>query len=399
MTRNVSKEELIHGFNTKVIHAEQHADPETNAVITPIYATSTYAQESPGKTRGFDYGRTHNPTRFAFERAVAALEGGSSAFAFSSGLAAIATVLELLPAGSHLIAIDDIYGGTFRLLERVRNHSSGLVTSYIDLTNPLKLHDAIRDNTGMVWLETPTNPLLKIADIRAIAEEAHRRGLIVVVDSTFASPAVQRPLDFGADIVVHSATKYISGHSDVIAGVAVTNRSDLAERLRFLQNAVGSILGPFDSFLAHRGLKTLGLRAERHSENARILAAWLETHPAVGQVIYPGSPSHPQHALVQTQQNGRGGGIITVILKGGLEAAKTMLSNTRLFTLAESLGGVESLIEHPAIMTHSSIPAEIRRKNGIVDGLVRLSVGIEDVDDLRADLQQALASITGEVSG
>ncbi|NTW56111.1 MAG: PLP-dependent transferase [Chlorobiaceae bacterium] len=389
MTLNVAKKDLINGFNTKVIHAEQHADPATNAVITPIYATSTYSQEAPGKNKGFDYGRTHNPTRFAFERAVAALEGGTAGFAFSSGLAAISTVLELLKAGSHIIAIDDIYGGTFRLLERVRKHSSGIVTSYIDLTDPSKLRDAIRENTGMIWLETPTNPLLKLADIGAIAVEAHKHDIIVVVDNTFASPALQRPLDFGADIVVHSATKYISGHSDVIAGIAVTGRSDLADRLRFLQNAVGSILGPFDSFLAHRGLKTLGLRAERHSENAGILASWLEKHPAVEKVIYPGSPNHPQYDLVQKQQNGRGGGIITIILKGGLEAAKTALSRTRLFTLAESLGGVESLIEHPAIMTHSSIPAEIRQKNGIVDGLIRLSVGIEDVDDLRADLQQA----------
>ncbi|HWR00448.1 MAG TPA: aminotransferase class I/II-fold pyridoxal phosphate-dependent enzyme, partial [Chlorobaculum sp.] len=306
MTHKASKADLVIGFNTQAIHARQDVDPTTNAVITPIYATSTYAQDAPGVHKGFEYGRSQNPTRFAFERAVAALEGGTAAFAFASGLAAISTVLELLPAGSHIVAIDDIYGGTYRLLERVRKFSAGLEVSYVDLADPSKLHDAVRENTGIVWLETPTNPLLKLADIEAIAEEAHKHDLIVVVDNTFASPALQRPLEFGADIVVHSATKYINGHSDVIAGIAVTSRPDLVERLRFLQNAIGSILGPFDSFLAHRGLKTLGLRAARHSENALELANWLETHPAVEKVIYPGSTNHPQYALALKQQKGQG---------------------------------------------------------------------------------------------
>lgn len=386
----VSKEELIRGFDTQAIHARQHVDPSTNAVITPIYATSTYAQEAPGVHKGLDYGRSHNPTRFAFEHAIAALEGGAAGFAFSSGLAAIATVIDLLEAGSHIIAIDDIYGGSFRLFERVRKKSAGLQVSYVDLTDTAKLREAIRPNTKLVWIETPTNPLLKLADIEAIAEEAHKHGLIVVVDNTFASPALQRPLELGADIVVHSATKYINGHSDVIAGVAVASRPDLVEQIGFLQNAVGSILGPFDSFLAHRGLKTLGLRAARHSENAQILAEWLEKHPAVDYVIYPGLRSHPQYALAQKQQHGRGGGIITAVLKGGLGAATEALKRTKLFTLAESLGGVESLIEHPAIMTHATIPPENREKLGIKDGLIRISVGIEDVADLRADLEQAL---------
>lgn len=390
MTNTVKKEDLIRGFDTQAIHARQHVDPSTNAVITPIYATSTFSQDAPGVHKGLDYGRSHNPTRFAFERAIAALEGGAAGFAFSSGLAAIATVLDLLEAGSHIVAIDDVYGGTFRLFERVRKHSAGLQVSYVDLSDTSKFREAIQPNTKLVWLETPTNPLLKIADIEAIAAEAHKHDLIVVVDNTFASPALQRPLELGADIVVHSATKYINGHSDVIAGVAVASRPDLVERLGFLQNAVGSILGPFDSFLAHRGLKTLGLRAARHSENAQILAEWLEKHQAIEKVIYPGLRSHPQYALAQKQQNGKGGGIITAILKGGLTAATTALSRTHLFTLAESLGGIESLIEHPAIMTHATIPAETREKIGIKDGLIRISVGIENVQDLQADLEQAL---------
>ena len=390
MSNATTKEDLIKGFDTKAIHAGQHFDPATNAVITPIYATSTYAQEAPGVHKGLDYGRSHNPTRFAFERAVAALENGKAGFAFSSGLAAIATILDLLDAGSHIVAIDDIYGGTYRLLERVRKKSAGLDVSYVDLTDANKLKEAIRPTTKLVWIETPTNPLLKLADIAAIVEEAHKHDLIVVVDNTFASPWIQRPLELGADIVVHSATKYINGHSDVIAGVAVTSRPDLVERLGFLQNAVGGILGPFDSFLAHRGLKTLGLRLERHNANAQQLAEWLEKHPKIEKVIYPGLKSHPQYALAQKQQNGKGGGIITAVLKGGLEEARTALTRTRLFTLAESLGGVESLIEHPAIMTHATIPAETREKIGIKDGLIRISVGIEDVNDLRADLEQAL---------
>lgn len=385
-----SKDNLITGFDTRAIHAGQHFDPATNAVITPIYATSTYAQEAPGVHKGLDYGRSHNPTRFAFERAVAAVENGTAGFAFASGLAAIATVLETLDSGSHIIAIDDIYGGTYRLLERVRRRSAGLEVSYVDLTDTAKLKAAIRPNTKLVWIETPTNPLLKLADIAAIAEVAHKHNLVVAVDNTFASPWIQRPLDLGADVVVHSATKYINGHSDVIGGVAVTNKPELAEKIGFLQNAVGGISGPFDSFLMHRGLKTLGLRMERHNASAQQLAEWLEAHPKVERVIYPGLPSHPQHALAKRQMNGKGGGIITAILKGGLPAVNAALPKTQLFALAESLGGVESLIEHPAIMTHATIPVDIREKIGIKDGLIRLSVGIENVEDLQADLKQAL---------
>jgi cystathionine gamma-lyase len=383
------KKDLMKGFDTRAIHADQHLDPTTNAVITPIYATSTYAQESPGVHKGFDYGRSHNPTRFAYERAVAALEGGVGGFAFSSGLAAMATVLDMLDAGSHIIAMDDLYGGTYRLLERVRKRSAGLAISYVDLTDTAKLKAAIRDNTKLVWIETPTNPLLKLADIEAIATEAHKHDVLVVVDNTFASPWTQRPLELGADIVVHSATKYLNGHSDVIGGVAVAKSAELAEQLGFLQNSIGSIAGPFDSFLAHRGLKTLGIRMERHNKNAMHLATWLESHPKIERVIYPGLRSHPQYALAQKQMRG-GGGMITAFMKGGLEDARAALSRTKIFTLAESLGGIESLIEHPAIMTHASIPKDVREKVGIKDGLIRLSVGIEDAEDLQNDLTQAL---------
>ncbi|MGZ3457097.1 MAG: cystathionine gamma-synthase [Archangium sp.] len=384
-----SANDLMTGFDTRAIHAGQHFDPTTGAVITPIYATSTFAQEAPGVHKGFDYGRSHNPTRFAYERAAAALEEGDAGFAFSSGMAAMGTILELLDAGSHIVAIDDVYGGSYRLLERVRKRSAGLTVTYVDLTNPANLKAAIKPETRMVWLETPTNPLLKLADISAIAEEAHRLKLLLVVDNTFASPWTQRPLTLGADVVMHSATKYMNGHSDMIGGLAVTNKKDLAEKLGFLQNAVGAIAGPFDSFLAHRGLKTLGLRMERHNKNALHLADWLERHPKISRVVYPGLPSHPQYALAKKQMRA-GGGMITAIVKGGLEPARTMLSRTRIFALAESLGGIESLIEHPAIMTHASIPADVRAKAGIDDGLIRLSVGIEDVVDLQNDLEQAL---------
>ena len=390
MTDATKKHDLIKGFDTRAIHAGQHFDPATGALITPIYANSTYAQESPGAHKGFEYGRSHNPTRFAFECAVVALEGGKAGFAFASGLAASATVLDLLDTGSHVIAIDDLYGGTYRLLERVRRRSAGLDASYVDLTDASLLAAAIRPTTRMVWIETPTNPLLKLADIAAIAEAAHKRDLIVVVDNTFASPWMQRPLELGADIVLHSATKYIGGHSDVIGGIVVASKPDLVERLGFLQNAVGAVAGPFDSFLMHRGVKTLGLRMERHSANALHLAAWLEAHPQVERVIYPGLESHPQYALAQRQMNGKGGGMITAILKGGRAAVDAALTRTQLFTLAESLGGVESLIEYPSVMTHASIPADIRARIGIEDGLIRLSVGIEDVSDLEADLEQAL---------
>ena len=380
------------GFNTLGIHGGQYPDPSTGAVITPIYATSTYKQDAPGVHKGLDYGRSHNPTRFAFERVIAALESGTSGFAFASGLAASSTVLELLDHGSHMIASDDLYGGTYRLFERVRRRSSGLDVSYVDLSQPDHFAAAITPETRMVWIETPTNPLLKLVDIEAIQKLAKARNIIVVVDNTFSSPWVQRPLELGADIVVHSATKYINGHSDVIGGVVVTANDEIAKQIGFLQNAVGGISGPFDSFLMHRGLKTLGLRMQRHSQNAQSLAEWLEKKPDIEKIYYPGLPSHPQHELARRQMHNGFGGMISVVVKGGLPRATAFLKTTRLFTLAESLGGIESLIEHPAIMTHATIPPDIRARLGIEDGLIRLSVGIEDVDDLRADLEQALAA-------
>lgn len=379
------------GFDTRAIHADQHVDETTGAVITPIYATSTYAQTAPGVHKGFDYGRSHNPTRFAYERAVTNLEGGSAGFAFASGMAASSTVLELLEAGSHVIAMNDLYGGTYRLFERVRKHSAKLEFSYVDLTVPGELEKAIRPNTRMVWVETPTNPLLKLVDLKAVAAIAKKHKLIAVADNTFASPYVQQPISLGFDVVVHSATKYLSGHSDIIGGIAIAgNNPEIAERLGFLQNATGAISGPFDSFLAHRGLKTLGLRMERHCRNAMAVATFLSQHRSIERVIYPGLASHPQHALAK-QQMSNYGGMVSAILKGGEAAAKKMLSNCHVFTLAESLGGIESLIEHPAIMTHASIPADVRKKNGIEDGLIRLSVGIENEADLINDLESALA--------
>lgn len=377
---------------TLAIHGGQSPDPGTGAVMPPIYATSTYAQASPGEHTGFEYSRTQNPTRFAYERCVAALEGGSRAFAFASGMAATATVLELLDSGDHLIAMDDLYGGSYRLFERVRRRSAGLGFSFIDLTDPGAFEAAITSKTKMVWIETPTNPMLKIVDIAAIAKIASKRGLLVVVDNTFASPMLQRPLTMGADIVVHSATKYLNGHSDMVGGIAVVGAdTELAERLAFLQNSAGAVQGPFDSFLALRGLKTLHLRMQAHCDNALALAQWLGTQPAVSNVIYPGLATHPQHALAARQMTGFGG-IISFELKGGAKAAKHFCENTRLFTLAESLGGVESLVNVPALMTHASIPAERRAQLGIGDGLVRLSVGVEHQADLRADLEQALAA-------
>jgi cystathionine gamma-lyase len=378
-------------FNTRAIHADQEIDASTGAVITPIYATSTYAQSAPGVHLGFDYARSHNPTRFAYERAVANLEGGNAGFAFASGLAAASAVLELLDAGSHVIAMDDLYGGTYRLFERVRKRSANLDFTYVDMTDTASLVSAIRPTTRMVWLETPTNPLLKLVDIAAVAAIAKQHQLIVVVDSTFASPWIQQPLALGADVVVHSATKYLNGHSDLVGGMAVVgSNAALVEQLGFLQNSVGGIAGAFDSFLAHRGLKTLGLRMERHCANALQIAQWLEKHPAIARVIYPGLESHPQHALAKKQMRGFGG-MISAIVKGGEKAATSMLAKCQVFTLAESLGGIESLIEHPAIMTHASIPADVRKKIGIDDGLIRLSVGIEHADDLIADLAQALS--------
>lgn len=375
---------------TLAIHGGQAPDPSTGAVMPPIYATSTYAQSSPGVHQGFEYSRTHNPTRFAYERCVAALEGGSRGFAFASGMAATSTVLELLDSGSHVVAMDDLYGGSFRLFERVRRRSAGLEFSFADLTDPAAFEAAITPRTKLVWIETPTNPLLKIVDIAAIAAIARRHGLRVVVDNTFASPMLQRPLALGADIVVHSATKYLNGHSDMVGGmVVVGDDAELAGQMAFLQNSIGGVQGPFDSFLALRGLKTLPLRMQAHCANALELAQWLDTHPAVERVIYPGLASHPQHALAARQMHGFGG-IVSIVLKGGFEAARRFCERTQLFTLAESLGGVESLVNHPAVMTHASIPPERRAQLGISDALVRLSVGVEAADDLRRDLDQAL---------
>ncbi|HDS1674743.1 cystathionine gamma-synthase [Stenotrophomonas forensis] len=375
---------------TLAIHGGQSPDPSTGAVMPPIYATSTYAQSSPGEHQGFEYSRTHNPTRFAYERCVASLEGGTRGFAFASGMAASSTVIELLDAGSHVVAMDDIYGGSFRLFERVRRRTAGLDFSFVDLTDLDAFEASITSKTKMVWIETPTNPMLKIVDIAAVVAIAKRHGLIVVVDNTFASPMLQRPLDLGADLVLHSATKYLNGHSDMVGGmVVVGDNAELAEQMAFLQNSVGGVQGPFDSFLALRGLKTLPLRMKAHCANAMALAQWLEKHPAVEKVIYPGLPSHPQHELAGKQMAGYGG-IVSIVLKGGFEAAKRFCEKTELFTLAESLGGVESLVNHPAVMTHASIPVARREQLGISDALVRLSVGVEDLGDLQVDLENAL---------
>lgn len=383
--------ETAHGFGTKAIHAGQSPDPSTGAVMVPIYATSTYVQESPGVHQGFEYSRSHNPTRFAYERCVAALEGGRNGYAFASGLAATSTILELLDTGSHVVAMDDVYGGTYRLFERVRRRSAGLDFSWVDLSDLAAFEAAIRPNTRMVWIETPTNPTLKLVDIAAVAECAKKRGLIVVVDNTFCSPALQRPLELGADIVMHSATKYINGHSDIVGGLAVVgDRADLAEQMAFLQNAVGGVQGPFDSFLALRGLKTLHLRMKAHCENAQAIAEFLERHPAVERVAYPGLRAHPQYALAQRQMKGPGG-MVSVWLKGGFEAAKRFMERTELFACAESLGGVESLANHPAVMTHASVPPERRAALGIDDNLVRLSVGVEEIRDLLDELKGALS--------
>ncbi|HKN41985.1 MAG TPA: PLP-dependent aspartate aminotransferase family protein [Sphingomicrobium sp.] len=377
-------------FATRCIHAGQEPDPTTGAVMMPIYATSTYVQQSPGVNKGYDYARTKNPTRMAFERCIADLEGGSAAFAFASGLAAISTSLECLDQGSHVISVDDLYGGSRRLFERVRKRSMGIEVSYLDLSDPDAIEAEIRPNTRLVWIETPTNPLLKLVDLERVAAIAKKRGIWAAADNTFASPYVQRPLEHGFDLVVHSTTKYLNGHSDMVGGVAVVaDNAELGERLKFLQNAVGAIQGPFDSFLALRGLKTLALRMERHCTSGLKIAAWLERHPKVRRVFYPGLASHPQHALAKKQMHAFGG-MISAELNGTLDDARRFLERCELFALAESLGGVESLIEHPALMTHGSVPAEVRAALGISDTLVRLSVGIEDPDDLIADLDAAL---------
>ena len=376
---------------TRCIHAGQSPDPSTGAVMTPIYATSTYAQASPGEHQGFEYSRTHNPTRFAYERCVADLEGGVRGFAFASGMAATATILDLLDTGSHVIVMDDVYGGTFRLFERVRRRSAGLDFSFVDLADERALEAARKPNSKLLWIETPTNPMLKLVDIRRVSDWAHRHGMLVVVDNTFCSPLVQRPLELGADMVVHSATKYLNGHSDMVGGIAVVKDAALGEQMAFLQNSVGAVQGPFDSFLALRGLKTLALRMRAHCDNALELARWLDRHPAIEKVIYPGLESHPQHALAMQQMPGGFGGIISIYVEGGLDAARRMMERCHLFAIAESLGGVESLINHPAIMTHASVPEERRAELGISDNLVRLSVGVEAFDDLRAELEAALA--------
>jgi cystathionine gamma-lyase len=379
-------------FATRAIHGGQRPDPLTGAVMPPIYATSTYVQSSPGVHKGYDYTRTRNPTRDALQAALCNLEGGGAALAFASGMAASSTVLELLDAGSHIIAMHDLYGGTYRLLENVRKRSAGHEVSFVDLTRPEALESAIRPNTRLIWVETPSNPLLQLVDLSAVAAIARAKGLISVCDNTFATPFVQRPLEHGFDIVVHSTTKYLNGHSDCLGGAAIVRAdSPLAERLAYLQNALGSVPGPFDSFLTLRGIKTLALRMERHCANALAVAQFLASHPKVERVHYPGLPTHPQHALARRQMTGGYGGIVTAVLKGSLADARRMLERCHLFSLAESLGGVESLIEHPALMTHASLPAAIRASLGIGDGLIRLSVGIEDAQDLIAELDQALA--------
>ena len=378
-------------FATRAIHAGQSPDPTTGAIMPPIYATSTYVQESPGVHKGYEYSRTQNPTRMAYERCVADLESGSHGFAFASGMAATGTILELVDSGDHVIAMDDLYGGTRRLFSGVRERSAGLAFSYVDLSDLDAAASAFRDNTRLVWIESPTNPLLKLVDLKAIAALAKKHGTLVVVDNTFATPYLQRPLELGADIVMHSATKFINGHSDMVGGIVAVNDDGLAERIAYLQNSIGAVAGPFDSFLALRGVKTLDVRMERHCVSAMTIAAWLEQDDRVASVLYPGLASHPQHELAKRQMPGYGG-IVTFFIKGGDDDARRFLERCAVFSLAESLGGVESLVDHPAIMTHASVPAAERAKLGISDTLIRLSVGIEAVDDLIADLDQALGA-------
>jgi len=378
-------------FATRTIHAGQEPDPSTGAIMQPIYATSTYVQASPGVHQGYEYSRTQNPTRMAYERCIADLESGTHGFAFASGMAATGTILELVDSGSHIIAMDDLYGGTRRLFSGVRERSAGLEFSFVDLSDLGAAEAAFRPNTRMVWIETPTNPLLKIVDINAIVELAREHAAIVVVDNTFATPCLQRPLEFGADIVMHSATKFINGHSDMVGGIAVTSDEELAERLAYLQNSIGAVSGPFDSFLALRGVKTLDVRMQRHSASAMKIATWLQDDARVDSVVYPGLASHPQHELAARQMDDFGG-IVTFFIKGDLDSARSFLERCEVFSLAESLGGVESLVDHPAIMTHASVPSEERAKLGISDQLIRLSVGIEALEDLLADLDQALGS-------
>ncbi|HJS21630.1 MAG TPA: PLP-dependent aspartate aminotransferase family protein [Steroidobacteraceae bacterium] len=378
------------GFATRAIHAGQSPDPSTGAVMPPIYATSTYVQRSPGVHQGYEYSRTQNPTRMAYERCIADLESGTHGFAFASGMAATATLLELIDSGSHVLAMDDLYGGTRRLFERVRRRSAGLDFTFLDLSDTAAVAAALRPNTRLIWIETPTNPTLRLVDLAALARLARERKILTAVDNTFATPWIQRPLEHGCDIVMHSATKFLNGHSDMVGGVVVVGEAELAERMAFLQNSIGAVGGPFDSFLALRGLKTLPLRMRQSSESALAVARWLEKHARVERVLYPGLESHPQHALARRQMQNGFSGIVTFFVRGGLEAARRFLERCEIFSLAESLGGVESLIDHPAIMTHASVPADQRQALGISEGLIRASVGIEDVDDLIADLKQAL---------
>jgi len=390
-------------FDSKVIHAGQAHEPVTGAVMPPIFLSSTYAQESPGIHKGFEYTRSHNPTRYALERCIARLESSTlteeqdasfGGFGFSSGMAAINTVLDLIDTGDHVVAMDDLYGGTHRLFSKVRQRTSGIHFTFADLTNIDTLKNAITEKTKLIWIETPTNPMLKLVDLAAVVEVVKDRGILLACDNTFATPALQQPLEIGFDIVMHSATKYLGGHSDVVSGILVTGNPELAERIRFVHNSAGPILSPFDSYLVLRGIKTLALRMRRHCESAQRIASWLEEREEVERVYYPGLPSHPQHqtAAKQMSIDGEtvGGGMITFVLKGDIETSKSFLEKLQIFALAESLGGVESLVEHPAIMTHASVPPEIRTELGIADGLVRLSVGIEDCDDLIADIEQAL---------
>ncbi len=378
-------------FATRVIHGGQRPDPLTGAIMPPIYATSTYVQTSPGVHKGYEYSRTHNPTRDALQDSLANLEGGAAGFAFASGMAATATLLELLDAGSHIIAMNDLYGGSYRLFENVRKRTAGHSVSFVDLSDVAALEAAIRPDTRLLWVETPTNPLLKLVDLSAVAKVARARGILCVCDNTFATPYLQRPLEHGFDVVMHSTTKYLNGHSDAIGGAAIVRADkELIERIAYLQNALGAVPGPFDSFLTLRGIKTLALRMERHCANGLAVAQFLEQHPAVERVHYPGLASHPQHALARCQMAAGYGGIVTAVLRGGLDAARGTLERCHLFSLAESLGGVESLIEHPAIMTHASLPPSVRASLGISDGLIRLSVGVEDLADLLAELSVAL---------
>lgn len=389
MTQDNSKQ----GFATRAIHAGQSPDPTTGAVMTPIFATSTFKQKSPGEHTGYEYARSQNPTRHAFERCIADLESGAHAYAFASGLAASGTVLELLDSGNHMVAGDDMYGGSWRLFERVRKRSSGLRVSYADPNKAGSVEKTLEKNTRMIWVETPSNPLLKISDLEAVARIGKEHGILTVVDNTFSSPLLQRPLELGIDIVLHSVTKYINGHSDMVGGIVVVNRPELAEKLEFMQNAIGSILDPFSSFLALRGVKTLPMRMRQHCDNAMQLAKWLHPHPKIEKIIYPGLPDHPQHGLAWKQMNGQFGAMISVYLKSDMAGVRRALEACQVFTLAESLGGVESLIGHPVTMSHGSVPIERRAQLGISDNLVRLSVGIENIEDLIADLDQALAKI------